>query len=216
VEIINALMPKLVHLGALLYLICFLFRNQLLLRTFAILGDLAYTGYYWTASDQPLYEAMSYSILNMIINFVMIMLIFNDKRHRHLSDDELKLYQDLKGISPGDFRKLMRLGTWNKASETIALTTEGQAVDQLHYILDGALEITKSGRAIDVSPGIFIGEIAYLRNTPASATVLAKAGTIYISWPFSILQKMTLQQDSLRQSLTNLLSSDLAAKVARS
>jgi CRP-like cAMP-binding protein len=82
--------------------------------------------------------------------------------------------------------------------------------------LDGALEITKSGRAIDVSPGIFIGEIAYLRNTPASATVLAKAGTTYISWPFSILQKMTLQQDSLRQSLTNLLSSDLAAKVARS
>jgi Cyclic nucleotide-binding domain len=215
-DMLHSMMPNLIHLGAWFYLVCFLFRNQLLLRGFAILGDLAYTGYYWAATSAPLYEAMIYSTLNMIINITMIMLIFNDKRQSNLSDDELKLYQGLKGISPGDFRKLMRLGTWSKTSETITLTTEGEPVNQLHYILDGALEITKSGRAIDVLPGIFIGEIAFLRNTPASATVLAKTGTTYISWPHGVLHKITAQHSGLHQSLTNLLSSDLAAKVARS
>jgi CRP-like cAMP-binding protein len=215
-EIIHDLMPKLVHLGAWLYLVCFLFRNQLLLRSFAILGDLAYTGYYWAASSTPLYEAMAYSTMNMIINITMILLIFNDKRHSNLSDNEMKLYQGFAGMSPGDFRKLTKLGTWSTAQDAVTLTTEGQPVSQLHYILDGDVEINKSGRLIASSPRIFIGEIAYLRGTSASASVVAKKGATYISWPHEALQKLTGQHDGLKQSLSNVLSSDLAAKVARS
>jgi len=215
-NVMNALLPNLVHIGAILYLVCFLFRNQLMLRSFAILADLAYTGYYWAATDQPLYAAMAYSSLNMVINLFMISRILNDKRPSYLTDNELKLYQGFAGMSPGDFRKLSRLGVWNKADETVTLTMEGQPVGHLHYILDGEVEITKSGKPIDVSPRVFIGEIAYLRGTPASATVLAKPGTTYISWPHGALQKITAQHDGLKQSLTSLLSTDLAAKVARS
>ncbi len=64
--------------------------------------------------------------------------------------------------------------------------------------------------------GIFIGEVAYLKKTPASATVVAKAGSHYISWSHDELRKIVTRHDTLRQSLGNLLSADLALKVANS
>jgi hypothetical protein len=213
---IEFFLQNLIHLGAMLYLVCFLFRNQILLRFFAILGDLAYTGFYWSVADTPLWSAMAYSTLNMLINFSMIMLIFNDQRHTTMSDNDMKLYQGFSGMTPGDFRRLSKAGTWRKAEDTVTLTREGETVSELHYVLDGNLEITKGGRAIDVSSGLFIGEIAYLRKTPATATVTVKPGATYISWPHQALQKVTSKHDGLRQSLTSLLSTDLAAKVARS
>jgi uncharacterized cupin superfamily protein len=172
-------LQNLIHLGALLYLVCFLFRNQIMLRAFAILGDLAYTGYYWGVADTPLWSAMAYSTLNMLINFAMIMLIFNDQRQGTMSDNDMKLYQGFSGMTPGDFRRLSKAGIWRKADETVTLTREGEPVNELHYVLDGELEITKGGRAIDVSAGLFIGEIAYLRKTPATATVTVKSGTFH-------------------------------------
>jgi hypothetical protein len=208
-------LQNLIHVGAILYLVCFLFRNQVLLRFFAILGDLAYTGYYWSVADTPLWSAMAYSTMNMVINFMMIMLIFIDQRHTTMNDNDMKLYQGFSGMTPGDFRRLSRAGVWRKADETVMLTREGEPVNELHYVLDGNLEITKGGRAIDVSSGLFIGEIAYLRKTLATATVTVKPGATYISWPHAALQKVISKHDGLRQSLTSLLSTDLAAKVAR-
>jgi CRP-like cAMP-binding protein len=212
---IDFFLQNLVHIGAMLYLICFLFRNQILLRIFAALGDLTYTGYYWVAADQPLWSAMTYSMMNVVINAFMIMLILNDQRQGTLSDNDMKLYQGFNGMTPGDFRRLSKVGVWRKADETITLTREGEPVTELHYVLDGELAITKGDRAIDVPSGLFIGEIAYLRKTPASATVTVKPGTTYISWPHDVLQKVTAKHDGLRQSLTSILSNDLAAKVAR-
>lgn len=52
------LFENMVHLGAVLYLICFLFRDQVILRSFAIAGDFAYTAFYFGATDQPLWQAM--------------------------------------------------------------------------------------------------------------------------------------------------------------
>jgi Cyclic nucleotide-binding domain len=209
-------LQNLVHLGAVLYLICFLFRNQVMLRIFAIFADLAYTGYYWSVADTPLWSAMAYSLMNMVINFIMIMFVFNDQRQTAMSDNDMKLYQGFGGMTPGDFRRLSNAGFWRKADDTVTLTREGEAVNELYYVLDGELDITKSGRAINVTPGLFIGEIAYLRKSPASATVTVKAGTTYIFWPHGVLQKVTGKHDGLRQSLSNILSADLAVKVARS
>ncbi len=158
---------------------------------------------------------MTYSAVYVVINLAMVMLILNDQRHTNLSDNDMKLYQGFSGMTPGDFRRLSRSGTWHKADATVTLTREGEGVNELHYVLDGNIEITKSGRAIDVTPGLFIGEIAYLHKTPASATVTVKPGSTYISWPNDALQKVTAKHDGLRQSLSNLLSTDLAAKAAR-
>jgi hypothetical protein len=213
---LNWVVPNLIHIGALCYLVCFLFRDQLWLRIFAVLGDLVYTGFYFTAADLPLWGAMIYSVMNMIINMIMIAFILQDRRMMPLNDNDLRLYQSFNGMAPGDFRRLSKIGKWQTAERDETLTIEGQSLHELYYVVDGELNITKGNRQIAVNPGLFIGEIAYLKNTPASATVIAKAGSHYISWRHSELRDITIRHDSLNQSLSNLLSADLAVKVAKS
>lgn len=211
----EAMAQHLIHVGAVLYLICFLFRDQIALRTFAIAGDFAYMAYYFTASSSPLWEAIFWIIPNMGINIVMIFLILRDRRMTVLSDDEMSLFQNLRGLSPGQFRRLMKLGKWRTLEEPVALTQEGQSLDQLHYVLKGDVEVDKSGRKIRVDPAVFIGELAYLRGKPATATVTAGREAVVVSWSHQDLRRAIAKDNDLSQSLATLLNADLAEKVAR-
>lgn len=210
------IVPALIHLGAMCYLVCFLFRDQLWLRVFAVLGDIAYTAFYFTAADEPLWSAIIYSMLNVFINFVMIGFILNDRRMTTLADNDLRLYQKFQGMAPGDFRRLCKIGKWREAETDHTLTTEGSHLHHLYYVVDGEIEVKKGNRTIPVQSGTFIGEIAYLKKTTASATVVAKAGAHYISWSHDELKTIVSRHDTLKQSFGNLLSADLALKVANS
>ncbi len=208
--------PYLVHLGAILYLVCFLFRDQILLRSFAIAGDFAYMAYYFTVADQPLWGAIFWNIPNIGINLAMIYLIMRDSRTTSFTDDELNLYRSMGTMAPGDFRKLVKLGTWQRASMTTELTREGQPLDHLHYILEGAIDIEKANRKVVVKPPLFIGEIAFLKNAPATATVKALPGTLYMTWTHAALTKAQAKHDSLKTAMAAALNTDLAGKLARS
>jgi Popeye protein conserved region len=214
-DLLLFLKNNLIHLGAMLYLVCFLFRNQIGLRIFAIAGDLAYTGYYYTVAEKPLWDAMFWSSANIVINLLMISFVLRDQRMQNLSDDELKLYAKFNSLSPGEFRKLLTMGKWNKAENWTTLTVEGQSVSHLHYILEGNVDIDKSGRKIAVEPGLFIGEIAYLKQRPASATVKAAPGTLYMSWTHDALTTAKLKYEGLSAAIDRLINADLAEKVAR-
>lgn len=205
-----------VHLGAVLYLVCFLFRDQILLRSFAIAGDTAYVIYYYNVSDQPLWGAIFWNIPNAAVNLAMIAVILRDRRTTSFSENELKLYRCLKTLSPSDFRKIAKLGKWTRTTAEMPLAEEGQPLDMLHYVVEGDVEIHKGGRRIHVEPGLFIGEVAFLRKRTASATVKVAAGSLYISWPHSTLLRMQDRNEGLRNAINSMLSVDMADKVARS
>jgi hypothetical protein len=207
-------LPQLVHVGAILYIVCFLFRDQIYLRLFAVLGDLVYAFFYYGTVADPFW-AMIYSLISMAINIVMMILIWRDRSTTTLSDRDMQLYQSFTGMSPGDFRRLLKLGKWQTADKPALLTEAGQPVSLLHYIVSGEVDIDKAGRSIPISGKHFIGEIAYLQKMPATATVTAKPGCTFVSWSHDDLAKVTSKSDGLRQSLNGILSNDLASKVAR-
>jgi hypothetical protein len=215
VSLTQDVLPHLIHLGAILYLICFLFRDQILLRSFAILGDFAYMAFYFTAAGQPLWSAIAWIIPNVGINIVMIFLILRDQRMMPLSDDEMSLFQNLRGLNPGQFRRLIKMGKWQRVDEDMQITEEGKELDRLYYVLSGDVEVDKGGRKIKVEPAVFIGELAYLRKKPATATVRVKPGAVFVSWPHASLEQVTKKDDGLAAVLGTLLSNDLAEKVAR-
>jgi hypothetical protein len=139
-QTIFGLVPYLIHLGAVCYLICFLFRDQLQLRFFAIAGDALYTAYYFEAAAEPLWSAIVYSSLNICINLFMIGIILQDRRQTPLGDNDLRLYQSFTGMTPGDFRRLSRIGKWHSATDATVLTEEGKSLDRLFYVLEGDIE----------------------------------------------------------------------------
>jgi CRP-like cAMP-binding protein len=207
---------NLVHVAALFTLFCFLFRDQIKLRAFAVIGDLLLSIYYYVAFAEPLWNAMAWSAMNVVINAAMILLILRDGREGGMSDDELSLFRNLDALSPGQFRKLARIGSWHRATDATVLATEGHSLATLHYVLSGTVEVVKFGRSMIVEPKIFIGELAYLRQRPATATVTVSGDAHYISWAHENLEALFKRDEDVRTAMKLLMGRDMAEKVAAS
>lgn len=207
---------NLVHLAAIATLVCYLFRDQIKLRSFAVLGDLLLSAYYYFAFSVPLWTPLYWSIANVLINAGMIILLLRDRRMSLLSDNEMRLFRGLETLSPGQFRKLLKRATWHELEEESQLTTEGEMLDTLYYVLDGKVSIGKQGRILEAGPMLFIGEIAFLRDKAATATVRTAASSLYVSWKQAELRELFRKDDDLKNAMGSLLSADMADKVARS
>jgi hypothetical protein len=79
---------NIVHVGALLYLAGFLFRNQLILRGLIIAGDFVYILYFYFAPDVPLWGGIFWSVMFTVVNLAMIGLIIADTLHFNLTANE--------------------------------------------------------------------------------------------------------------------------------
>ncbi len=204
-----------VHLAAGLYLVGFLFRDQIMLRALVIAGDVVFILYYLFAPAEPLWGGILWSVVFMAVNAVMIMRIAADRTHFGIEQEHLRLFQTLDTMTPGEFRRMMRSARWETATGELRLTEEGSPLSRLYFVLDGPVMIEKAGKHMTVEGGIFIGEVAFLLNRPASATVIVPAGARYVVWESVDLRRLLLRAPSLRIALDAALNRDMAGKVAR-
>ena len=216
---VQALFVKenIVHIAAALYLVGFLFRGQIMLRTFVIAGDLVYISYFYFAPGVPLWGGVFWSAVFMLVNLAMIGRVVADRTSLPMSSEERQLFNLLGTLSPGEFRQLIRLARWRTATATTVLAEENRPLAELHYVLAGQIAVQKSGTVPRLlEPHTFIGEVAFLLHQPASATVTVDAGARYVTWDRAALCREQLRAPSLGVALSAALNRDMAAKVARS
>jgi len=147
--------------------------------------------------------------------YVLTQLIF-DRTHFGLTPEQEKLFWAFKVLTPGEFRSLVKVAQWKTAHEGELLTQAGVKPDHLFYVLDGEVRIAKGERAFTVQPRSFIGEVAYLHDCPASASVTLGEGARYLSWDLATLERRLESGRALRAAMMRLLSLDTAQKVAAS
>ena len=207
---------NIVHIAALFYLAGFLFRNQLLLRGLIIAGDLIYIAYFFFAPATPLWGAIFWSALFIAVNIWMIGLIVVEQRHFTLTGRERKLFDVLHDLTPGQFRQLLRLAGQGEAQAPMVITAEGQPLDRLYFVLSGRIDIEKTGRRAVMNGETFIGEIAFLLDRSATATVTLDQGCYYFVWTSEDLKKAMAAKPALGSALTAAMNRSLAMKVAKS
>ena len=204
------------HLAGLFYVIGFAVRSQLILRLLLLGGTAAYILYYATAADMPLWSAIYWSTAMGMANLWIIAEILFSQTRFAMAADQRDLYGKFDTLNPGEFRKLAAAGTLRTCEDECVLTVENEPVHHLHFVLDGTIDIKKRGRAFNEAGGSFVGEVAYLLNRPASATVRLRPGTRYISWRHDDLHALLRRKPSIRVALDQLVNRDMAGKVARS
>lgn len=205
---------SLVHVAALLTVAGMFFRSQLILRSLLLAGTVASTLFNFLVPAEPLWGAIFWGFVMVGVNGTMIVMLIVDRTMYGLSDDEVRLFRAFGVFTPGEFRALMKFAAWHRADESKTLTAKGGDVDQLYYVLDGEIRIAKSASAFPIQAGSFIGEIAFLRDTPASATVSVSPGTRYVSWGARALSDLLERKPSIKIALGSLLNIDMAGKVA--
>lgn len=206
----------LLHAGAVVYVIAFLFRDEALIRAFSVLGTLLYMGYYFWFPPEPLWDAIVTSTIFLGANVVVIFMILLERTTFQLSDDEKQLYQGFDTLTPGEFRQMLKRASWHTGGGNDVLTTAGEKPENLYFVLEGDVLIEKDGTTFPVSDGRFIGEIGYVLDAPATGTVRAQQGTRYVSWTTADLARLANKKPAIGIALSALLGEDLARKLAAS
>ena len=204
----------LVHIGAFLFLLAYLVRDQILLRGLIILGTVFYIVYYFFM-ETPLWSALLWNSSFVVINLIMIGVIYSDRASFVMSEREKKLYQVFNTLSPGEFKKLLKIADWFDGSSEEQITTAGEVPARLYFIIDGEALIARDDKKFFVGPSVFIGELAYLIKKPATATVKLTDKVVGISWKTSSLIKLLASNPQMKIAFDGLLNQDLAAKLAR-
>lgn len=204
----------LVHAAALLQVMGFLNRKQLVLRGFILAGSLTYIAYYYYHPETPLWGAMFWAGALALANLIGIVRVLLDRRRSRHGEDETAFLDILKVLTPGEFRRLMQMADWHTADEQTQLTAQGETVPSLYFIIDGQVDIDKSGWTFSLPSGVFIGEISFLLGGTATASSSVPPGTKYIEWPKEKLRQAIERTPSLGASMERLFNQELARKVA--
>jgi len=205
----------LMHAGALLSFVALAFRDELKLRIILLASILLEATFHLFQSDGPSWPEIFWNVVTFIMTLTVAIQIALDRSHFGLTEDEEALFNNFPGLTPGEFRVLRRAGRWRTASDGVILTQEGEVPANLYYVLTGRVHIRKGDRDITVGPETFIGEIAFLHGSPASATVRLETGARYYEWPVSVLKTNISKRTSLVHAITRLIGLDMALKVAR-
>lgn len=211
-------LPDLLILAAATsYFIGYLIINQVMLRLFILAGTLCYIGYYWTVADTPLWMAIWASVAIGSANLFGLWLLLMSRSRLSIPKQYRALYDSqphFRDLPPGDFRVLITAARHVTLAERTVLMRENAWNTKLYYLLDGTVEAEKLGHAFDMPAGIFMGEVAYLLEQPASATIAVKPGATVLEWDFAELRKRSLRKPRFKLALEAMISRDLSRKVS--
>ena len=97
------------------------------------------------------------------------------------------------------------------------LTRQDAAVDTLYFLCSGRASVEVNGSFMTyLEKGSFVGEIAYLTNNLATATVVIDEPSRILAFSKLRMAKVTADDKQIAGIIYQLLGRDLAAKVRRS
>jgi hypothetical protein len=204
------------HLAGLVSVGALALKDQLKLRGVLMVSLTCSALSHVVGLAHPAWPDLFWNAVSLIINVYVLAQLILDRTHFGLSREQEKLFSAFKVLTPGEFRALEGVAEWKTAQAGETLTTEGVIPDHLYYVLDGEVKIAKGDRAFTIRPKAFIGEVAYLHDQPASATVTLSDGARYLRWDVGVLERRLDSRAALRTALMRLLSLDTAQKVAGS
>lgn len=204
----------LIHLGAMLYIIGFMVRDELVLRLLVLGGTVLYICYYVLFPETPLWDAIITSAILGAVNLWVLMRIVFERTTFAMTPDEKKLYEVFSTLNPGQFRLISKIANWHDADSLETMCVHEKEADRLFYLFEGGAQVSKGDAVFDIPPGNFLGEIAFILGGAYTADVKAKEGTRYVSWNNEILKKKMSRNAELNNALVALFNHDLAKKLA--
>jgi len=203
------------HLGNILYLLAYSVRDILWLRILTVVATLCLMPYYFCCTARPLLEPIGWCSLFTLVNLVQIARLIMERRPVFLGEEESRVYQMVfSTVSPREFMKLLSIAQWKKATDGQELLRQHEPVTHLSLLTAGRGDVEVDGRHIaDVGPGQFVGEMGFLTQQNASASVTARLPVEYLCWPIDQLRGLVEDTPQLHVKVQGILGTDLVKKL---
>lgn len=190
-------------------------RDEIWLRGLLIVSFLAGIVYDALPPVGPLWLVVFWLSVYTAINIFRIITILKEKRGVKLDDVSAELRDvSFPEFTPVEFAKLIRAGEWRTASPGEVLTREGERVDDLMVIQNGNLSVRIGDLEVArLKDGAIVGEMSFISEGPASATVTATELTRYIAWPQAALRALLMRNPSMLSAIRLAFSAELSRKL---
>lgn len=159
------------HLSYLLLVFSMFMRTMTPLRIAVILSSLAAIAYdaIWLKDPVGLFWE---TLLIAVYIWQLAVICWFSRRARFSAEERRFIQSRFAGLPGADARMLLNRGLWVDGAPGATLTTEGEPVGHLVYLVSGAAAVSYRGKAFAwCGAGAFIGEMSVLDKGPVSADV---------------------------------------------
>jgi CRP-like cAMP-binding protein len=129
------------------------------------------------------------------------------------ADREL-LRSVLTGLDDAKIARLLNAGAFGDIAKSTTLAEEGKPLEKLFFICSGHVRVTIAGREVShLERGNFVGEVAFLTEKPATATVVAEDAVRALVFEKSELSQFFRNEAEVAGLIYQLLGRELAHKI---
>lgn len=211
----NPCVTDMIHVANVLYLLSYMVRDILWLRVLSVMAGLCLMPYYCHCGDHPLWAPISWNALFAAVNVFQIVLLIGERWPRTLTAAQRKIYETIfPELSPGEFVRLMKMGTQREVPAGTRLVEQGSVVQDMMVLVAGSLEVRSGDRVIARSqPGQFVGEMSFITGEKASADVVATEPATVVTCPQASLRALLDARPSLALKIRAALGRDVVGKL---
>ena len=206
------------HLAFGLIAFSFLVKDILYLRILSILASLFSVLYNFYIPVEPMWLAINWNIIFVLVNIYHIAVIIYEKRPVKMSSKEKELYETMfRGLSPVEFLKITKIAQWKKYKTPLPIITQGKPVKDLILIYNGLVDIlVNDNKVAELKDGQFVGEMSFLTEKPATATCKVAHTTECLVWPQKDFKDLLKRNPSLYFTIQSLLSEQVSNNLVSS
>lgn len=206
-------------LGNLSYMLVacsFMVRDILWLRGLSIMASCCGIFYSSTVSETPLWTPIIWSCVFIGLNVYHISRLILENRGIEFNEKEQELYQTVfSSLSPLEFKKLNDIAEWKQVSEGETIVEQGQKMTDLFLIYNGTTDVVVDGNKVaQLRDGQYIGEMSFLTEGDATASVISHYPTEYLQWNQEGLKALMSRNPSLLFSLQSTMGKQLSKAVS--
>ena len=205
------------HLAFGLIAFSFLVKDILWLRIMSILASLFSVLYNFYIPVDPMWLAINWNIVFILVNLYHIAVIIYEKRPVHMNPKDKELYETLfKELTPVEYLKITKIAEWRKYTSGEVLIKHSALVTDLILIYNGTVEVEVDGNIVaELKDGQFVGEMSFLTEKPATANCIVKHDCECIVWKQPEFKELLKRNPSLYFTIQSLLSAQVSSNLVK-
>jgi len=206
------------HLAFGLIAFSFLVKDILYLRVLSILASLFSVLYNFYIPVEPMWLAINWNIIFVLVNIYHIAVIIYEKRPVKMSTKEKELHETMfRGLTPVEFLKITKIAQWKKYKTPLPIITQGKPVKDLILIYNGTVDVLVNDKKVaELKDGQFVGEMSFLTEKPATATCKVEHNAECLVWPQKDFKDLLKRNPSLYFTIQSLLSEQVSNNLVTS
>ena len=207
----------LLNFAYFLFLLLYLSKNIIWLRTLAVFGNLSLIPWYYL-QESPVWSAIAWSVVYVGINVVHLTILYLERRPIILTEIEQELYDMVfDSLSPRTYQKVLRSGAFEETVQNTPLIKADEYINRLYVVAEGEVEVTlRDGTTRAIKKGGFIGEQSFITNGKTSADVrVSTEKALLLTWEKEKLRKFLDQDLVVSNTFDLIITSDVINKLRR-